>query len=358
MNIGDKVRFLNDVGGGTVTGFQGKDLVLVCTDDGFDIPTPINECVVIDTNEYNIAKKATSPAPSPLKKTSPANEPREGETDERPITFRPRPLERRGADTLNLTLAFVPQSVADISHTRFELYIVNDCNYTIRFCLSSTDETGCTLIEEGEVEANTKRLIDEFGHDSLSRYEHLAIQAYAFKRTKPFAAKSPIVMPLRIDATKFFRSSAFNSSPFFTKPALLVDIMKDDRPARTPNIDPQAILQAMTTPSTAPARISDTTSERRDPKAPLEIDLHAHELLETMSGLTPKDILDFQLKTFHDTMKEHIKERGRRIVFIHGKGEGVLRAAIISELKAHYKQCRWQDASFCEYGYGATLVTL
>ena len=29
MKIGDKVRFLSEVGGGIVKGFQGKDIVLV-----------------------------------------------------------------------------------------------------------------------------------------------------------------------------------------------------------------------------------------------------------------------------------------------------------------------------------------
>ena len=36
MKIGDKVRFLSEVGGGVVTGFQGKDMVLVEDADGFD----------------------------------------------------------------------------------------------------------------------------------------------------------------------------------------------------------------------------------------------------------------------------------------------------------------------------------
>lgn len=38
MKIGDKVRFLSEVGGGTVTGFRGKDIALVADEDGFDIP--------------------------------------------------------------------------------------------------------------------------------------------------------------------------------------------------------------------------------------------------------------------------------------------------------------------------------
>ena len=39
MKIGDKVRFLSEVGGGIVRGFQGKDTVLVESEDGFDIPS-------------------------------------------------------------------------------------------------------------------------------------------------------------------------------------------------------------------------------------------------------------------------------------------------------------------------------
>lgn len=48
MKIGDKVRFLSEVGGGVVTGFRGKDIVLVEDADGFDIPMPVRECVVIE----------------------------------------------------------------------------------------------------------------------------------------------------------------------------------------------------------------------------------------------------------------------------------------------------------------------
>ena len=61
MNIGDKVRFLNTTGGGRIAGFQGKDLVLVCDDDGFEIPTLRSEIVVIETDNYNLVRK---PVPS------------------------------------------------------------------------------------------------------------------------------------------------------------------------------------------------------------------------------------------------------------------------------------------------------
>ena len=59
MNIGDKVRFLSEVGGGRICGFQGKDIVLVEDEDGFEIPMLRKEVVVVDDNDYDIGKVNT-----------------------------------------------------------------------------------------------------------------------------------------------------------------------------------------------------------------------------------------------------------------------------------------------------------
>ena len=105
MKIGDKVRFLSEVGGGIVTGFQGKDIVLVQDEDGFDIPMLVRECVVIDTDDYNIAKVNT------IRKENVQNggkgavekrRPKDDDDDDRPVTFVAKPLERREGERLNL----------------------------------------------------------------------------------------------------------------------------------------------------------------------------------------------------------------------------------------------------------------
>lgn len=70
MKIGDKVRFLNDVGGGVIAGFPDKDTVLVRDEDGFDIPVLRRECVVVDTNDYNIAKVNTRSEKQPVAGTA------------------------------------------------------------------------------------------------------------------------------------------------------------------------------------------------------------------------------------------------------------------------------------------------
>lgn len=59
MKIGDKVRFLNDVGGGKITGFRQGGIVLVEDEDGFAVPMPQNEVVVIEEGTTKVEKKPT-----------------------------------------------------------------------------------------------------------------------------------------------------------------------------------------------------------------------------------------------------------------------------------------------------------
>ena len=56
MKIGDKVKFVSEVGGGKVAGFQGNNIVLVEDEDGFQIPTPINDVVVANDEDYRDRK--------------------------------------------------------------------------------------------------------------------------------------------------------------------------------------------------------------------------------------------------------------------------------------------------------------
>ena len=90
----------------------------------------------------------------------------------------------------------------------------------------------------------------------------------------------------------------------------------------------------------------------------MEVDLHAHELLDTTAGMSNSEILNYQLDVFRKTLEECKNKKGQKIVFIHGKGDGVLRKAILQELKYKYKNYESQDASFREYGFGATMVII
>ncbi len=380
MKIGDKVRFLNEVGGGVISGFPDKDTVLVCDEDGFEIPTLRKEVVVIDTNDYNIAKVHTSApakngkpaasAPTSVKKALQGDNTEEEEEEkdlaDAEITFRPMAQERRGANELNLMLAFVPTDIKHIAQSAFEAYLVNDCNYFVHYAVLATDGKVCHLRYDGELAPNTKILLDELHLDNVESWENLALLATSYKREKDFVLKPAMNVNVRIDFTKFYRLHAFTLCDFFTTPALLVDVIRNDHPVRSLHIDADELQDALqnaglkttSTKDERPSGAERRAKEKDERNGIIEVDLHADQLLDDLSGLTPRDILDYQIETVHKTIKAHLKERGRRIVFIHGKGDGVLRKIVTSEIRRGYKQCDIQDASFQEYGYGATMVTI
>jgi hypothetical protein len=367
IKIGDRVRFLSDVGGGIVKGFKDKKTALVEDEDGFEIPVLISECVAIETDDYNIAKvdtmgrnkKQEVSDDKPLNKV-PLSDDEDYDPADRPVTFKPKPEERRDGDKLNVFVAFVPQNSREISSTSFDTYIVNDCNYYISYTYMSVENNAWTLRSMGTIEPNTKIFIEEFQHRNLNELSKVAVQLIAYKEDKTFLIKSPVSTEIRIDGTKFFKLHSFQQSIFFDEPALVYDIVKDDKPARPLVVDAVELKKAMTEKAEADKHAPKPARETKkiDRNGIVEVDLHIGELLETTAGMTPADMKEYQMGVFRRTMQEHIREKGRRIVFIHGKGEGVLRNAILDELKHKYKTCAFQDASFQQYGFGATMVII
>lgn len=379
MKIGDKVRFLSEVGGGRVSGFQGKDIVLVEDEDGFEIPTSVRDVVVVEQDDYAMGKmisakmeaqqKAEEHAATELHQDSRSiksilndhDEQTDMHVDEydaadREITFRAPVQEREGGNKLSAYLAFMPVDIKEITHTRFETYIVNDSNYYIHYSYLVAEGNAWTLKSVGEVEPNTKLFIEEFGREVLNDMGRIGVQLTAYKKDKPFLLKPAIDVQFRIDPVKFYKLHVFEENEFFEQPSLLFTIVDNDEVARPLVVDSKRLKEQMYKDEKIIAH--EGKKKRQKDDGTLVIDLHADELLETTAGMNAADILHYQLDVFKKTMDENKKKKGQKIVFIHGKGEGVLRHALVHELNYRYKSCTYQDASFQEYGYGATQVTI
>lgn len=377
MKIGDKVRFLSEVGGGVVTGFQGKDIVLVEDTDGFDIPMPIRECVVIETDDYNI--------PTPASKAA-AQKKKVEEQPARPVTVvsggkkefqssvnegqaclsKPqispyRQPEMKGGDVLNVFLAFVPEDIKAVSTTSFESYLVNDSNYYMYYTYLSAEGKAWSTRSQGLIEPNTKLLLEEFEKSELNDRERVAVQLIAFKDNRSFIMKSPVSAEIRIDTVKFYKLHTFQNTDFFETPALIYDIIKNDLPAKQVYVSAEelqdALLHKPAVDSSDKSR-PQTLVKRSAKNGIIEIDLHIGELLDDTRGMSNSEILTYQLDKFREVMEKYKNKREQRIVFIHGKGDGILRKALLDELRRKYPQCRHQDASFQEYGFGATMITI
>jgi len=87
----------------------------------------------------------------------------------------------------------------------------------------------------------------------------------------------------------------------------------------------------------------------------LEIDLHIEKLVPNKRGMSNYDILTLQTETVKRQIDFALRNRIPRIVFIHGVGEGVLKAEL-DFLLGRYDNLTFQDANYQKYGVGATEV--
>lgn len=363
MKIVDKVRFLSEVGGGIVKAFQGKDTVLVEDEDGFDIPMLVRECVVIDTDDYNIKRKPQAPsshtqagAGASRRERTEATSIERADEKEPEITY--RPAETKEGEKLNVLLAYVPQDIKAISATAFDTYLVNDSNYYLYYTYLSAEGKSWKVRAQGSIEPNTKLFLEEFEKDILNELEHVAVQLIAYKDGRNFQLKPAASVELRIDTVKFYKLHTFTESVYFEEPSLRYEVVKDDVPARQVFADAESLQQALMQKKNVDKSQPQPLVKRPQQNEIIEVDLHINELLDNTTGMSNSEMLNYQLDVFRKTLEEHKGNKGQRIVFIHGKGDGVLRSAILKELKSKYKTYTSQDASFREYGFGATMVTI
>ncbi|MDE6135586.1 MAG: DUF2027 domain-containing protein, partial [Muribaculaceae bacterium] len=354
--IGDSVRYLNSVGGGIVVRIEG-DMAFV-DDEGFETPVLLRECVVV---------KAASPAqPQTAAKPTPQSK------YQAPAPARERPtalpvVETAGGDSINIVLGFEPSDLKTISQATFDAYIVNDSNYYLYVSVATREAASklWTPRFDGLIEPNIQEFAFELTPGDLPAMDRVAVQYLAFKRSKDFEAKRPAFVEMKIDTTKFAKVHCFRPNPYFDVPVIAFDISSNDRPA-----DPEPVFEAAEIERGMREKRRAVTSEERSraqaarstpsksTDSIIEVDLHADSLLDTTAGLSAADILNLQIDRFTEVMKQNLGRPGQRIVFIHGKGEGVLRQALMKELTHRFKGHDVQDASFREYGFGATQVTI
>lgn len=108
--------------------------------------------------------------------------------------------------------------------------------------------------------------------------------------------------------------------------------------------------------------IKSETKKKSSAPDRFEIDLHIEELREMTTHFSNFEIVQIQMTACRAFVQESISINRKRIVLIHGKGEGVLKSEIHQYLdrlsNSSHVQLDYNDASYREYGMGgATEVT-
>lgn len=333
--IGDTVRFLNDVGGGVIVRIDGRTAYVRDPHDGFETPMPLTECIIVPSAKVD-ATAFDAPEPKP----------------------QPMPSIRKADNSLTATLLFEPHDIKRLSQTPFDLYLVNDSNYRLLYSVAARDKDASdfTVVAHGEAEPNTQIFLAEIEQVDLNNYGVIAVQFVAVDAERPFQLKPPVNSLIRMDLSRLAKLHCFTPTDYSAVPVLTLPIIRHDSLPEVLKIE--SLRAEAPKDSSKPQQKPALSKPKQNLNDPTVVDLHINQLLDSTAGLQPADMLECQLREFDRRMAEAAKRPGSKIIFIHGKGEGVLRHAIIDRLRRRWPRCEVQDASFREYGFGATQVTV
>ncbi len=364
LKIGDRVRFLNDVGGGIVTRIIDKRTVTVENEDGFEVPVLESNLLLVDVKgDSNLisslpAEEDSNLKPAPMKLDSEAKKVDYYNDNIIKVPQTNFLDQSEGADQvgelLGLYIAFVPDNNLNPTDSNQYLYLINDSSYRVFYAISEWDSLkSLKPLNAGIITPDTKEEITFLTKEKLSTHLALNIQTVFFKNTA-FKPQQPDFFNISIHASKFYKRGSYIENDFFDEEAMLITIADTKKEELIKSLTSNAInksIESKDTPKIKSTKASITNEI-------VEIDLHIHELVDNTSNLTPTEMLDIQMARFKISLETAIKTKSSKIVFIHGVGNGKLKHELRKELEKSYPKLRYQDASFREYGYGATMVFL
>jgi hypothetical protein len=327
LRIGDKVRFLNEVGEGTVTRIKDKYSVFVDMGDGFEIPCLASQLVPIHT-ELIVDEAAENIGLSP---------------------------EAALADAVYFIVE--PDHEYQPLANDYSIYLFNASSFHLIYSYSVKDEEYYQTLRHGEAGPYQKVLLQQVKLGFFRDYPYQKIECLLYKSTF-FRAQTPISEALHITPDTLHRSTPIRHQEF--RRPVHAFLLKEDFATQ------KLVHQELTGEDIAKlktikefrttAKVSRSVREQQK-LLEKEVDLHIEELVENTSGLSNFEMLNIQLERFEKELEAALTSGVKKITFIHGVGNGRLRQEITAILKT-VKGVTFQDAPYKRYGYGATQVNI
>lgn len=410
IKVGDTIRYLNASGGGVVKRIE-RGVAWVEGPDGFELPTPIHECVVVDSRDTFVPAykppvvKRQEPTAQQPKSSAPVATPATSEpvgSAEQDLSF-VAPLskgpwfDRSGGEQLQVHIAYLPVSYEHFGQSPYETYLINESNYHLLFTYSTTTTAGgYKLRSAGVLEPDMRVLVEEFDASEINDHAISHFQFIAYKPERTYRSMPPVERQVRMDVVKLVKRHAFRENPFFDEDALVIPVLEAhdgtrqasaEEPAPAPNRSgalPQRAIErtaqatvaqkgtqkASQKPTKKASAKPQSESKRPDtPVAPQaasaateqtieKVGLEAERILPNTTGMTPHEVLLYQLKNFRRELDKRLDRRGSKVVFIHGAGQGVLHQLIINRIEQDYPMVQYRDVTFDGFPMGAIEVTI
>jgi len=346
VKIGDKVKFLNDIGGGKVVKIIDNDVVSVMNEDGFEIPVLENELIIIQDEELITGfkpevKKGNKNVKQEIQKPQ-IDEETEPEFVENDIDTIHSGSQDYGkeSDDICIYYAFVPKKGFDPVNSDLDSYLINDSNYFM-FYNYLIPENKLVKAKVGFIEPNTKVLLQTYSRYNLNLLSEIHFQFIFYKKDTAFALREPLHKELKINQINFFKAKKYKENDFFHERSIIFALLEENRMndviEELTKEDLEKVLKIKEKPEIKVNKSQVSKQKQELQSLDIEVDLHIHELVDNENGLSNADMLQIQMQKFRTELEKAIDERRRKIIFIHGIGNGVLKMELRKELDTKYK---------------------
>lgn len=346
LKIGDKVKFLNDVGGGKITNVIDKYTVMVETNDGFDFPFPIHELILDEPEIVDNFFKTDEPTQVVEKKAKTIDDIIIEETGESTT---------KENEEVNIYLSFVPKNQNMLTESEQEIHLINDSNWNLMYVYQIKKFNAYESFP-GVLQPNYTEHLKTLTLQEISEINEIVFNIIFF-RTTLYDTKEPIYKTIKLNHSRFFKTNSYIKNTFFDAKNISIPILEENPLTEAlKKLDQKDLLNIVHQKEVQNKKSNTPKEFKKTPKNDItEIDLHINELLDDTSGMDAKEMLDYQIKKFNEELEKAQKDHFiKKIVFIHGKGNGKLRTEVRTFLDRN--NIKYQDASFQKYGFGATLV--
>lgn len=344
---GDRVKFLNDTGGGIITGISDKNMATVLIEEGFEVPVPLKELLLSGPSETAGDDESGSVADADEQAGDEQFVSGE-EFEEEYIPEQAGYPEDEKECTLFAGIVRLPGNDGEN-----ELYLVNDSFYRLLYTVLRKDEGGYLNIKTGMLEEGLKIHIHTFTRDEINDHPVIKFQVI-FYRQGIYNPKSPVQREIELDPAEVYSYENFTVNDYFEEDAFMIPVYVEALEKSGTSLSAEEINELTAIKEGLPEERKGTKKKSRDDIE--EVDLHIEELVDDHRGMSNAEIIETQLARFTTALEGALKSGTRRIVFIHGVGNGRLKFKIRQTLDRKYPRLKYQDASFKEYGYGATMV--
>jgi hypothetical protein len=345
FKIGDRVKFLNDVGGGIITRLDNKTIYVV-NEDGFEVPAIASQLllVVSQAESMPFTSAATHLLQPDVVPDKTVTSPAESASDYIDLTNDP---DESNVDTsVHILLVWILRQKKD-RRTVFDLYLVNDCSYHTLYVSAMVSEGVYRGIQAGILESESTIHLTQIPVEDLKLVNSIRLEII-FVKKGAYLPQEPMRYELKID--EFYLKDPVNyvTNEYFDEKALIFHVSDEYLMAEIENRSQEVQTQfekqkiQIDNPPKPEKKVPESDTE--------EVDLHIEQLVDNPKTLTHAEMFDIQMKRFRNALEEAIHCRLKRIIFIHGVGNGRLRFEIRQTLDKQYPKLSYQDASFKEYG--------